>query len=283
MRDDAFVDAGGDRLADAVQRRVLRRDAKSAELGGPQRILRPWPPARYGRRMVEGLEVTIPEGGGAPAMPAFAVLPPGASRGVVVIHEIYGRRPEIDRVVMRFANAGFAAVAPNLFHRGRFACLRDTFFSMRTGEGVAVAQGRNARAWLCDKAGVSESRVGLIGFCFGGGYVLACGSGWAAVSTNYGAIPSARAMRGIGPVFACYGSRDKVMRKSPEQLRERLASIGHQEPEISFFDAGHSFLTDAEPTLAKRLFPGLALGDYPEARAQGWDRIFAFFDRCIAP
>jgi carboxymethylenebutenolidase len=51
------------------------------------------------------LEVTIPAGDGAPALPGFAVIPDGATRGAVVIHEIFGRRPEIDRVVERFAGA----------------------------------------------------------------------------------------------------------------------------------------------------------------------------------
>jgi carboxymethylenebutenolidase len=229
--------------------------------------------------MLRGFEVTIPAGEGAPATPAFAVLPEGAKRGVVVIHEIFGRRPEIDRVVERFGAAGYAAVAPDLFHRGRFACLFDVFRAIKTGRGVPVAQGRNARAWLSDKAGVEPSHVGLIGFCFGGGYALTAGAGWAAVSTNYGFIPETGALEGIGAVMGCYGTRDQSMPKSPGQLRKRLAAIHHDEPEIHLFDAGHSFLTDAPVTFGRRLIPGLHLGDYPEAREAGWERIFAFFDR----
>jgi dienelactone hydrolase len=72
-------------------------------------------------------EVTIPGGDGAPESPSVAMIPDGARRGVVVIHEIFGRQPEIDRVVERFANAGYAAVASDLFRRGKFACMRDVF------------------------------------------------------------------------------------------------------------------------------------------------------------
>lgn len=224
------------------------------------------------------MEVTIPAGDGAPTTPAFAIVPEGARRGAVVIHEIFGRRPEIDRVVERFAQAGYAAVAPDLFHRGRFTCLREMFTAMKTGQGVSVTQGKNARSWLCEKAGIEPSKVGLIGFCFGGGFALMAGSGWAAVSTNYGVVPSAEALRGIGAVIGCYGTRDKSMRSSPEKLERRLRKIDHDPAEIHFFDAGHSFLTDADAGWRK-IIPMMSLGDYPDARDEGWRRIFAFFER----
>lgn len=182
--------------------------------------------------MLREFEAMLPAKDGAPETPVFAVIPPKAERGVVVIHEIFGRRPEIDAVVRRFAEAGYAAVAPDLFDRGTALCLFDLFRAMRTGAGVCVTKGRNARAWLCEQAGFKPDRVGLIGFCLGGGYALAAGGGWAAVSTNYGPVPSAQAMRGIGPVLGCYGSRDRTMRRSPEQLRERLAELGHAPPQV---------------------------------------------------
>ncbi len=233
--------------------------------------------------MSRGLEVTIPAADGAPATPAFAICPQGAARGVVVIHEIFGRRPEIDRVVERFADAGYAAVAPDLFDRGRFKCLRDVFAALRSGatDGVAIRQGRNTRAWLCEETGLPLDRVGLIGFCFGGGYALLAGSGWAAVSTNYGPVPAAKALAGIGPVIGCYGSRDRGLRKAPDQLRERLAEIGGDAPEVHTFDAGHCFLTDRPMRLLK-LLPGAAIGDYPEARTAGWEKILGFFDRHLS-
>ncbi len=230
-----------------------------------------------------GLEVTIPQGDGAPATPAFAICPEGAQRGVVVIHEIFGRRPEIDRVVERFGEAGYAAVAPDLFDRGTWKCLREVFGALRSGatDGIAIRQGRNARAWLCERAGLAPDRVGLIGFCFGGGYALVAGGGWAAVSTNYGPVPTSSALRELGPTIACYGSRDFGMRKAPEQLRVRLDEVGHEPAEIHMFDAGHCFLTD-RPSKLLKLLPGAAIDDYPAARAAGWDKILTFFGRHLA-
>lgn len=120
---------------------------------------------------------------------------------------------------------------------------------------------------------------GAPGFCFGGGYALTAGAGWAVVSTNYGVVPGKTALEGIGAVIGCYGTRDASMRSSPEKLQRRLAAVGHDPAEIHFFDAGHSFLTDAEMGFWKRRIPGMAFGDYREAREDGWRRIFAFFDR----
>jgi carboxymethylenebutenolidase len=231
----------------------------------------------------DGREITLEARGGAPATPAFAIVPPGAKRGVVVIHEIFGRQPEIDRVVSRFARAGYAAVAPDLFHRGRVACLVDVFLrAMKSGEGVAVEQGRNARAWLAAEAGLPPERIGLVGFCFGGGYALAAGAGWGAVSTNYGLIPATEVMRGIGPVIGCYGGRDKNFRDKGKELEAKLAKVGVT-PEVHVFpDAGHSFLTDGDHPVGRMLFRSMALGDYPDAREEGWKHIFAFLDRALA-
>jgi len=226
-------------------------------------------------------ETTIPAGDGALETPAVAILPNGAERGVVVIHEIFGRQPEIDRVVERFAAVGYAAVAPDLMRRGKFACLRDLFGAMKTGDGISVRQGRNARSWLSAQTGIDPARVGLIGFCFGGGYALTAGAGWGAVSANYGTVPSRRALQGIGPVIACYGSRDKTMQRMPERLRERLAAVGQSDAEVHVFDAGHSFLTDGRPHLIQKLAP-MGFGNYPQARQEAWERIFAFFDRHLS-
>jgi carboxymethylenebutenolidase len=151
------------------------------------------------------------------------------------------------------------------------------FKLMMTGDGVSARQGRNARAWLCETTGIAPAHVGLIGFCFGGGYALAAGAGWGAVSANYGHLPRPRAMRGIGPTIACYGARDRTLSKAPSQLHARLEEAGQNDFEIHVFDAGHSFLTDGQPRLGHRLGP-MGFGDRPVEREEGWARIFSYFD-----
>ncbi len=225
-------------------------------------------------------ELTLPKYGSAPETPAFAAISEAPRRGVVIIHEIFGRQPEIDRVVRRFAAAGYAAVAPDLFHRGKARCLQDTFAAMKTGEGIAVDQARGARAWLVKEYGLEEKHVALIGFCFGGGFALLAGRGWGAVSTNYGLIPSPTAMRGIGPVIGCYGGRDRIFAAAPGKLKKNLGLVGVT-PEVHLYEnAGHSFLTDGSHPVAEACSLGLfGLGDTPAEREDGWSKIFGFFER----
>jgi carboxymethylenebutenolidase len=216
-----------------------------------------------------------------PTSPAVACLPPGARRGVVVIHEAFGRQPEIDRVVQRFAREGYAAIAPDLFHRGRLRCMRQLVPSIQRGEDSApLRQARRARDHLCARAELAPENVGLIGFCFGGLFALTAGRGWGAVSTNYGEVPSVAALRGIGPVIACYGGKDRTSK--PQLLKRRLADVGVS-PELHVYpDAGHSFLTDGSHPIATALtWPVFHLGYNPAAADDAWPKILAFFARTL--
>lgn len=228
--------------------------------------------------MTDAAAVTIPAPHGGPA---YAALTRGASRGVVVLHEIFGRQPEIDRVVERFARAGYAAVAPDLFEdRAKVACIREAMGAIHSGRGPFIDRIRRARAWLCDEAGVDAARVGVIGFCMGGGFALASGSGWGAVSTNYGDVPPAAVMQGLGPVIGCYGGRDLLFRRKGAVLKERLGPQGVEVEVHTFPSAGHSFLTDGHhPVAAALTRPLLHVAYDPAVADEGWARIMAFFDR----
>jgi len=228
-------------------------------------------------------EVTIPgdDARGEPVSPAVAAIAPGAQRGMVVIHEMFGRQPEIDRVVLRFAAAGYAAVAPDLFYQGIAPCIRGLMHSAKRGEDSApLRQARRARSWLCEEAKLPPERVGLIGFCFGGFFVLTAGRGWAAVSANYAELPEAEAMRGIGPVIACYGLRDRTSAGKREKLTRRLAQVGVTPEVLEYAEAGHSFLTDGDHPIARTLtWPLFKLGYHPASAEDAWPKIFEFFER----
>jgi carboxymethylenebutenolidase len=202
----------------------------------------------------------------------------------VIIHEIFGPQPEIDRVVDRFARAGYAAVAPNLFAHGlRIACIVRAVRAMTSGVGKPVEQILATRDWLCETAHLERGAVGLLGFCMGGGFALSAGRGWGAVSTNYGEVPKTDVMRGIGPVIGCYGALDYSTKKNSGKLQRNLAPLGVV-PEIHVFEGvGHSFLTDGHHPVATALMRPLRLGARnPETMEEGWRRIFEFFDRHLA-
>lgn len=220
---------------------------------------------------------------GDPESPAVAIVPEGARRAVVVIHEIFGPQPEIERVLDRFAAAGYAAIAPDLFFQGLLPCLRQFFPAMWTGEEVApVRQAQRARAWVAEQIGIPENKVGLIGFCFGGGFALLAGHGWGAVSSNYGPCPAPEVLRRLSPTIACYGGRDLSTRCDQRRLEKALDEL-EIEHEVHVFDnVGHAFLTDGSHPIAEALtWPLLRVTYDPATAAEGWRRILAFFDRYL--
>ncbi len=227
-------------------------------------------------------EVTIPgdDSAGDPASPAYARIPDGATRGVVVIHEVLGRAPEIDRVVDRFAARGYAAVAPDLFHNGRVACMRSVLHAMKTGDSIrAVRQTRRAHAWLCEQTGLPSTSVGIIGFCFGGGFALLAGHGFGAVSTNYGVVPPVERLRGLPPVIGCYGNRDWLFAKKPDELRDSLAAAEVDGEVHVFPGVGHSFLTDGDrPVTFALTYPLFRIRYDADVAEHAWTKIMAFFD-----
>ncbi len=231
-----------------------------------------------------GREVEIPSEEAGAELPAYAAIPDGATRGVVVLHEVLGRQPEIDRVVDRFARAGYAAVAPDLFAAGaRIACIRALVEASARGVGRPVDDVLRARRWLCAQARLDETRVGLIGFCITGGFVLAIGRGWGAVSANYGGVAPDDLLRGIAPVIGCYGGRDRVFRGSAPKLRDALARVGATGEVHTFPTVGHSFLTDGRHPIAKVLtWPLLHVNRDPAVAEEAWSRIFDFFARHLS-
>ncbi|KIG15719.1 Dienelactone hydrolase family protein [Enhygromyxa salina] len=230
---------------------------------------------------MSGVDVEI--SGTGPSMPGYAALPESATRGVVVIHEIFGRQPEIDRVIDRFAAAGYAAVGPDLFHDGsKLGCIRRSLATISSGEGPIAERILQAQRWLIEHAKLDEARVGVIGFCIGGGLALAVGRQFAAVSTNYGDLPPAQVLRGSPPIIGCYGGRDRVFRRNADRLRERMSALGH-EPQIHVFPtAGHSFLTDGHHPIANAAsWPLFQIRWDPQVAEDGWAKILAFFEQSL--
>lgn len=226
--------------------------------------------------------MTIPGEGDDPSTPAYAALPAGAARGVVVLHEIFGRQPEIDRVVDRFARAGYAAVAPDLFAAGRLPCIRRLLASMASGAGVPVRQVQMARRWLTEQAGLPQKKIGVIGFCIGGGFALAVGRHFGAVSTNYGDLPPQEVLRGCAPVIGCYGGRDVLFRGNGPALQRRLEPIGVPVEVHTFPTVGHSFLTDGHHPVAQALtWPLMRIRYDPAVAEEAWGRILDFFARTL--
>jgi carboxymethylenebutenolidase len=222
-------------------------------------------------------DVTLPDGA-----PACVAMPTGARRGAVVLHEIFGLQPEIRRVVDRFAGSGYAALAPDLFHGGGWKplCIRRAMKEIAAGEGPMIDRIAGARRWLAQQAGIEAEQIGLIGFCLSGGFALAAGRGWGAVSTNYGPIPPDEVLHGLGPTIGCYGARDRINGKSGPILERKLRALGVEVETHTYPTVGHAFLTDGHHPIAAALSRPLFVVRYDEAVAEdAWSKILTFFNR----
>src|SRR5947209_6775178 len=122
----------------------------------------------------------------------------GPHPGVVVLHESFGLNDDMRRIAARFADAGYVAIAPDLYSHGtRIVCLSRVIVDMVSGHlGREVADIDATRSALASRQEVDETRIAVAGFCQGGGFALIAGTrpGFSAAAVNYGSVPSDRAV-----------------------------------------------------------------------------------------
>ncbi len=200
--------------------------------------------------------------------------------GVIVVHEMLGLTDDIGRITRRFADSGYAALAPDLFDGlgPRPICVVRTLRAYRRGGGRALAALEAARSVLSRWPGVDGSRIGVAGFCMGGGFALLLGRrpGVDAAAAFYGDVPDD--LDDICPVVAGYGGRDRVFGGKGVELAERLDALGVVNDVVTYPDAGHSFMS-RYGGLTAVLAPLSPLhAGYEEVAAEdSWARVLAFF------
>ncbi|MCT1870424.1 dienelactone hydrolase family protein [Micrococcus luteus] len=198
----------------------------------------------------------------------------GKGPGVIVIQEWWGLVDHIKDVCDRLADLGFVALAPDLYggwiaHDGDEA--GEMMQNLPAEEGARQLAG--AVDWLLARDEVTSQTVGAIGFCMGGGFVLALaaqqGDKVSAAVPFYGVgqgVPGD--FSGVtAAVQGHYAEQDDSFpvedaRKQEQQIREESGA----DVEYFYYDAPHAFHNDENPQ-----------GNYrPEAAALAWDRAVSF-------
>jgi carboxymethylenebutenolidase len=228
------------------------------------------------------IEVRVPLADGH-SLQAELTLPDGSGPhpGVVVLHEAFGLTGDIRRICGRFAGAGYATLAPSLYsHGGRLQCLtRVMLDGLTTPRRGTLDDIEATRKVLAERPEVDGHRVGVIGFCQGGGFALAFAarSDVRAAAVNYGRVPKERRqVEGVCPVVASYGAEDGFLRRDPDRLERYLTELGVPHDVKVYDGVGHSFMNEALPAFMSRLPPMKAGYSEPQAE-DAWRRILAFF------
>ena len=248
-------------------------------------------------------------------MPAYLAVPEGEGPwpGVVVIHDALGMSTDVRNQADWLASEGYLAVAPDLYYWGRrITCtiafireiramnkrvLGDT--TSRRVKSQPLSDLDAARDWLARRDDCT-GKVGVIGFCQGGGFalmlargqgggfalMLARGHGFSVASVNYGGLTkeSESFLPQACPIVASYGGRDRWpgVRETFDRLVPALEAAGIDHDAKLYPEAGHGFLNDHDPTELPLWVKALAKltaaeGHEPSAR-DARRRIIAFSD-----
>ena len=209
------------------------------------------------------------------ATPAYLARPRQPGPGLVVIQEWWGLVPHIEHIADRLADAGFVSLAPDLYH-GEKATTPDRagklMMALRIDEAATDLAG--AIDQLASQSGVTNPKVGTIGFCMGGALSLFAASKnpeVGACAVFYGGHPHVKPDLASlqAPVLGIYAGKDAfVTPESVKALDDQLTSLGKRHEFHTYPNADHAFFNDERADVYD-----------PAAAADAWAKTLAFFRR----
>lgn len=204
----------------------------------------------------------------------------GRYAGILVIHENRGLLEHIRDVVRRVATAGFVGIAVDLASRdgGADKLTDQAAYNAALGKRSAddfVSDARAALEYLVAQPFVAGDRLGITGFCFGGGVVwnaVASGLDLKAAVPFYGFEPSRP--QGLATaktaVFAVYADRDTRLTATWTNLEPQLKRSGRPFDHTVYPNTDHGFYNDTGARYA------------PQQAQQAWVAAIEWFRKYLA-
>ena len=191
---------------------------------------------------------------------------------VIVIQEWWGLNDHIRDVANRFAAEGFVALAPDLYN-GVVTTEPDEARkqAMELGMRDAVGEIQQAIVYLQAQDFVT-GKVGVIGFCMGGGLVLqtaandSTGAVGAAIPFYGTPLNESEARQVSVPVLSFLGTADRIPASGYEAMHAIFDEDGLPNEFVLYDGAQHAFFNDTR-----------ASSYDPEAAADAWARALAWF------
>lgn len=208
-----------------------------------------------------------------------------ADRAVIVLQEAFGVNDHIQDIARRYADRGFLALAPDLFHRNGVGTLAYEHHAEAMpligaiGPDAITIDVEAVLEHLAAQEGITAARTAINGFCFGGraAFTAATGiSGLGATVVFYGpgiaSGPHAvvdRAREIDAPVLLHVGAEDPTIPAEQIAAIEGALTAARVDFESHIYTgAGHAFACDARPHM------------YVEDSARrAWRRTHAFLDK----
>ena len=179
---------------------------------------------------------------------------PGAKPGIVLIHEWWGLNDWVKGKADSYAKQGYVAIAPDLY-RGKVATDADTAHQLMRGmpEDRALRDLKAAVAYLKSRADVDPKRIGVVGWCMGGGWSLNLAVAQPTLQgavIYYGHLMTEEAtIKGLEvPLLGNFGGQDQGI--PPDSVREFEKKAKAEGKSVDFKiypGAGHAFASSADP------------------------------------
>lgn len=223
--------------------------------------------------------ITYPSPNGHGEVRGYLVMPAGAEDpvpGVVVVHENRGLNPYIEDVARRLAKAGFAALAPDgLSPVGGYPGNDERGRELqRQVDPEKLMNDFFAAVEFLMRDPRTTHRVGITGFCYGGGVCHAAAVAYpelAAAVPFYGRqADPADVPRIKAPLLIHFAETDASVNASWPAYEEALKAADTTYEAHFYPRTGHGFHNDSTPR-------------YDEAAAKlAWDRTIGWFRRYLA-
>jgi len=210
---------------------------------------------------------------------AFVAVPEGKGPfpGVVVIQEWWGLNDWIKEQAKHLAKEGYVAIAPDLY-RGEVATEPKKAMELSKGlpQDRALRDLKAATDFLTRHEAVNKDKLGVIGWCMGGGLALqtalkddrlvACVICYGRVVTDERSLKPLKA-----EVLGVFGTEDKGIPIASVRKFAEAAKGADKKVEIKEYEAGHGFMREGKENKA-----------YSEKSAKSaWEEIDKFLARTL--
>lgn len=195
---------------------------------------------------------------------------------VLVVHENRGLNPHIEDVTRRLALAGFIAFAPDaLYPLGGYPGDEDKARELfATLDQDKTRQDFIAAVRILQKLPQGNGKVGVVGFCYGGGMANFLASelpDLAAAVPFYGRQADLTKVAAIrAPLLIHYASEDERVNAGAKAYDDALKAAGKTAQSFIYPDTQHGFHNDTTPR-------------YDKAAAElAWQRTLEFFNKHLS-